>query len=403
MRIAYHHRTRATDAQKIHITEIIKAFRELGHEVEVVSLVETEDAPQDAAREARQAGWQTLVRRIPFAYELVQLGYNALGIPLLFWRLWRFKPDFIYERYSLFNFSGVVVAALLRRPIVLEVNSPFALEQGRDREIRAVRFAAWMERVICNAADRVVVVTGALKRILISNGVKNAKLVVMSNGVNRRRFQQQPSAPALRARMGLHGKTVIGFVGWFRNWHGLDLLIEGFHQSGLGRQNVALLLIGDGPAMKDVRDMVAQLALGDSVILTGALPHESVPEHLDLIDIAVQPAANEYCCPMKIIEYMALGKPVVAPRQENIEELVRDGVDAVLFTPGEARALGSALTELVNDHGRAVEMGNRARRAIEERGFLWEHNANRVVELVSAERRRSTSAQAGMIQRKEKV
>jgi glycosyltransferase involved in cell wall biosynthesis len=382
MRVIYHHRTRGTDAQRVHITEIAKAFRDLGHPVEIVSLVPTEGA-SDASKEAGEAGWQAVVRRIPFAYELVQLGYNAIGIPLLFWKVLRNSPDFIYERYSLFNFTGVFVAKVLNKPIVLEVNSPFALEQGRDRHIRAVAFAKWTERIICNAASWVIVVTGPLRNIMAANGVQRQRLLVMPNGVNLAHFEARHDCAELRYRLDLDGKSVIGFVGWFRDWHGLDVLIKAFHLADLSRKRAALLLIGDGPAMKTIREQITALGLEKSVILTGALPHEVVPHYLDLIDIAVQPAANEYCCPMKILEYMALAKPVVAPRQENIQELLREGEEAVFFSPGDAAALGRALGELVDDPQRAKRLGERARGAIDSRGFLWVKNADRVIQLIA--------------------
>jgi glycosyltransferase involved in cell wall biosynthesis len=387
MRIVYHHRTRATDAQRVHITEIAKAFRDLGHSIEIVSLVPTEEGSSNASKEASQAGWQTLVRRIPFAYEIVQLGYNAVGVPLLFWKVLRTSPDFIYERYSLFNFTGVLVAKLLNKPIVLEVNSPFALEQGRDGHIRSIRFGAWTEKVICNTASWVIVVTGSLQKIMVSSGVRQEKLVVMSNGVNLAHFGIRSDSAALRRHPGLDGKIVIGFVGWFRNWHGLDVLIDAFHRAGLAGKKAALLLIGDGPAMKQVREQIESLQAGESVILTGALSHEVVPQYLDLIDIAVQPAANEYCCPMKILEYMALSKPVVAPRQGNIQELLREGEEAVFFPAGDSEALGRALSELVSDPPRVKRLGERARSAIDERGFLWVRNAERVTELVGKYKR----------------
>jgi glycosyltransferase involved in cell wall biosynthesis len=120
----------------------------------------------------------------------------------------------------------------------------------------------------------------------------------------------------------------------------------------------------------------------EHVIFTGPLPHAKVPPYLDLIDIAVQPAANEYCCPMKILEYMALGKPIVAPRQENIQDLLREGEEALFFTPGDAASMADALTTLVNNREEAARMGRKGREAIEGRGYLWTENARKVAEIV---------------------
>ena len=383
MRILYHHRTRSTDAQRIHIQEIVRAFETLGHEVAIVSLVPTDTAEGDATRDAEEAFWKRWVRRIPFSYELLQLGYNLLGIPMLLAALVRGGAGFIYERYSLFNFTGVVVARLCGIPLILEVNSPFALEQARDRDIRAHRLAQWSERVICNLATRVIAVSTPLARILESAGVQAGRIEVMSNGVSLEKFQPGVASADLARKLGVAGHVVIGFVGWFRNWHGLDLLLHAFHDGELSAAGARLLLIGDGPAMPGLRAYVREHRLEESVLFTGPVPHAEVPVYLDLVDIAVQPSANEYCCPMKILEYMALGKAIVAPRQENIVELLREGEEALFFQPGDAPSLTQALATLASDRQRSAAMGRRARRAIESRGYLWTSNAQRVIAMLS--------------------
>ena len=378
MRILYHHRTRATDAQRVHIREMVGAFRSLGHEVEIASLVDTEAGQGDAAGEAKEAGWKKLARRLPLVSELVQLGYNLAGLPMLVWKMHRWDPDLVYERYSLFNFSGVLAGRLCGKPVMLEVNSPLALEQHQDGDIRAFRTARWSERVIANAATRVFVVSSPLRRMMIENGVEASKLALMPNGVNRDRFRRG-EAGELRSSLGLEGKTVIGFVGWFKAWHGVELLLKAFDEAGLAGRGAALLLVGDGPAMPAVRRYVEDRGLGGDVVLTGPAPHERIPAYLDLIDIAVQPAANAYCCPVKILEYMALGKAIVAPRQENIQDLLEDGMTARLFTPGEAGSLGRALRSLADDPAEGKRLGARAAESIERRRLLWTANAEGVL------------------------
>jgi len=384
MRIVYHHRTRSTDAQRIHIQEIVRAFEDLGHQVEVVSLVPLDAGQHNAERDAGDALWKRLVRKIPFAYELAQLGYNLVGVPMLLRSLLRKRADFLYERYALFNFAGLIAAWLFRIPLILEVNSPFALEQARDREIRALRFAAWTERFLCNHAARVIVVSTPLARLLEQAGVAAGKIEVMVNGVSLDDFQPGAASDELRQRLGIAGRLVIGFVGWFRKWHGLELLLEAFLHSGLGSRGVRLLLLGDGPAMAELREFAAQHQMGESVVFPGPVPHAAVPAYLDLIDVAVQPAANEYCCPMKILEYMALGKPVIAPAQENILELLSKE-EACFFTPRDVASLSAALLTMAGDRERARRMGMAARTAIEERGFLWSENARRVIAMMAQE------------------
>lgn len=381
MRILFHHRARASDAQRLHILEMARAFRELGHCVEMVSVVRTGEEPADVSWQARGTAWQAVVHRIPLAYEIVQLAYNIVGLPLLLWKALRGSPDLIYERYAMFNLSGVCVAALLSKPIVLEVNSPLALEQGRDGHILAVQLGCWVEQWVCNAATKVIVVTESLRRIMIGNGVRPGQLVVMHNGVDPTRFCAPPNGSSLRHRLGIENKVVIGFVGSFRNWHGLHLLLNAFHLGRFATRGAVLLLVGDGPERKDLQRRIGELELENHVIVTGALHHSVIPEYLNIIDVAVQPAANEYCCPLKILEYMALARPIVAPRQENIQELLRDG-EAVFFAPGDAGALSRALSELLEDPRRAGRLGMDARSALYARDLLWVRNAEQVIHLV---------------------
>jgi len=121
------------------------------------------------------------------------------------------------------------------------------------------------------------------------------------------------------------------------------------------------------------------------VIFSGPLPHAEVARFVALFDLAAQPAANPYCCPMKIIEYLALGKPVLAPAQDNIRELLEDGLDAILFQPGDAGAMATALRRLTSSPELVAQLTANARQSVERRGFLWTRNAERVVGFIAGE------------------
>jgi len=303
-------------------------------------------------------------------------------MPLLASKLMGKRTDLLYERYSLFNFTGVLMAKAFRKPIALEVNSPFALEQQRDKQIRAFGFAQWTERVICNLATKVIVVSTPLRDIMIQQGIKPEKVVVMPNGVRTEMFKTGDAPEGFRDSLGLQGKTVIGFVGWFRKWHGLEMLVDAFRNADLKARNAALLLIGDGPAMADLRHMVEQYGLEKEVIFAGPVPHADVPRYLDLVDIAVQPAANEYCCPMKILEYMALGKAIVAPRQANVFDVLKPD-EAAFFDAGDERDFGRAMGELVANSDSRSRLGRAGSSALKDRGYSWTMNGQRVIEALA--------------------
>ncbi|HNY41852.1 MAG TPA: glycosyltransferase [Bryobacteraceae bacterium] len=388
MTILYHHRTRAGDAQGVHIAEMIRAFRALGHMVHIASLA-GEPSARPPSQEMAKPLWQRMAQRIPGLYVALQLGYNVFGFWMLMRQVVRHHPEMIYERYSLYNFSGVLAARLFRIPIALEVNSPLALEEKSEGQSSFHWLALWTETRITNAATIVVAISGALRDILVAQGTGPDRILVLPNGISPERFKPIPVDRELAGLLGLGQRTVIGFVGWFRAWHGLEMLVDAFAQAGIAGRAV-LLLVGDGPAMASLRDRIAQAGLTSSVILPGAVAHEDTPRYISLFDIAVQPAANEYCCPMKIIEYLGLGKPVIAPAQPNILELVEPGSEALVFSPGDSTSLADALRQAVDSPESLHNLKQLASTAIERHGFYWAHNAERVLEAVSATQTAST-------------
>ena len=386
MKILYHHRTRATDAQKVHILEMIGAFRELGHEVTIASMVETENRSNEPDRDAKESGWKKLLRRIPFSSEAVQLGYNLFAGPVVAAQdSAAGRADFIYERYSLLNFSGVAAAALSGCPIVVE--GEFATRSG-DEAGRGN--PSWPFRRVDRAHHLQQRHKG---RSGFGTTAPNYDPKRRS-GVEAVSHPQWREFAALCRRLGRPAPR----IAWNRQsgCHRIRGLVQTLAWAGitsggipsirsLGRSQAALLLVGDGPATKELKDYVAKMNLQDSVIFAGPVSHERIPAYLDLVDIAVQPAANDYCCPMKILEYMGLARAIVAPRQENIQELLDDGWNAVLFEPGNAGSLAQALVTLATDAARRADTGANARRTIHERGFLWESNAQRILEILRSE------------------
>lgn len=377
MKILYHHRTRRADAQGVHIAEMIEAFRNLGHDVREVAPALSGRAPRHGP--VREPLWRRMARRIPLTMEILQLGYNLVGFVSLAAAVLRCRPDFIYERYALFNFAGVLVSRLFRIPLVLEVNSPLALEERREALLRLHRLALRSEVFICNSATRVIAVSAALASILIQNGVCPARITVLHNGIAPSRFRPMPPDERLRASLGAQDAFIFGFVGWFRHWHGLELLIEACGRSGLAASNVRLLLVGDGPATPAILEKARTLGISHAVILTGPVPHDDVPRYISLFDCAVQPAANQYCCPMKIIEYLAMGKPVIAPRQDNIGEIIEHGIEGLLFEPGNVDSLASALAAFARDGALRAALTQAAASAVARKRLFWSANAETVV------------------------
>jgi glycosyltransferase involved in cell wall biosynthesis len=391
MRILYHHRTQAEDAQGIHICEMVKAFRNLGHQVEVMALVKSD---QDSAKKNYKGLWQWLLRWMPnWLHEIMGLAYNLYG----YWRLCDAiklkRPDLIYERYALNNFCGIWASRRFRIPLVLEVNAPLYYEQSRLGRLTFKQLARSSERWICSHATWTVVVSNVMKDFLMREGIPNKKMIVMPNGVDPQQFHPDVCGKAVRERYGLDDKQVIGFVGWFRAWHGLEMLLEIMHEANLAELSVRLVLVGDGPAYPDLYRYAEQYDLLSAIIFTGPVRQSEVPAYIAAMDIAVQPSATEYACPMKLFEYMAMGRCVVAPDQPNIREILEDGVSGRLFRNKES--LKSTLLELIQDPVKRKITARKAYTRIYEREFLWETNAQKTITLVFGAQSNSVPAAFG--------
>ena len=177
MRILYHHRTQAEDAQGIHIEEMVKAFRDLGHEVEMVALVKKE-----ATDLGKKNGnfWKWLKDLTPsWGYELMSLGYNLYGYQKLSKKIRSKRPDLIYERYSLNTFCGIWASKRFRIPLILEVNAPLYYEQNNLGKLTFKRLARFSERWVCSNSKRTIVVSNVMKESLEKEGVPGEKMVVI--------------------------------------------------------------------------------------------------------------------------------------------------------------------------------------------------------------------------------
>jgi glycosyltransferase involved in cell wall biosynthesis len=374
MKILYHHRTLGDGAEGIHIREMIRAFRGLGHEVRVIGPV-GESAPQTSPKSRRLAA---VKRAIPGAlFELAEIAYSGYAFCMTLWESLRFRPDFIYERYMAFNVGGVLAGRLGRVPVILEVNAPLALERTTEPDEKLIfrGLATRMERWAPAHATCAVVVSTPLKTYLESIGVPVGKCTVMPNGVDPVRFMPREKDPTLMSQTGIRpDQIVVGFTGVLRPWHGLDLLLQAIAAMAAGGLPVFLLVVGDGPYRKPLERLVGELGLKDRVAVTGRIAHDRVPDYVALFDIAVSPRATFYASPMKVIEYMALGKPVVVPRTPNFLDFIDDGVNGATFADGDADELARTLMTLCRSPDLRATLGLKARQKVEAR-LNWRWNA----------------------------
>lgn len=380
MKILYHHRTASKDGQAVHIEELIAALRAQGHVVRVV-------APEtgEAGKMGGGVGWVGRLKQLlPKAiYECLELGYSWHAYRKLSKAAKDFQPDFIYERYNLFLLGGALLKRRLGIPLLLEVNAPLVQERSSHSGGLALEsLARWAERTAWRAADVVLPVTRVLATHVTACGVPDERIAVIPNGINKEHFAAAPAIDEAKSRLGLDGRIVLGFTGFVRDWHGVDRVIDWMASPG-APGNTALLVVGDGPVRAELEAQARRLGLGDRVCFTGVVHRDRVPEHVAAFDIALQPAVTSYASPLKLMEYLMLGKAVVAPKEPNLLEVLVDGENALMFDADDPQGLWQALSTLCRDDVLRARLAAGARRTIDTLDLTWEGNARRVVELAS--------------------
>ncbi len=384
MKILYHHRTMAEDGQAVHIRSLQNAFREEGHELDEVSLVQ-QGGESGKDQGSGRSRWSFVSKLPRFVLELAEYAYSPIARNRILKAAVEFKPDFVYERYAFGNCAGVMAAHRLRKPLVLEVNSPMVLELQKTRGLSFPRLASNVEKYVFREAGRVCVVTEVLKGMLIEMGVDEDSLFVTPNGVQLELYDfADPAQERERARadLGIDSTMglVLGFVGYYRDWHRLDLVIECLTDARLSEAQ--LVLIGMGPAEEGLRELASRLGVAERVHFPGPRPHDAIPRLLCAFDVGLVPAINPYASPLKLHEYMAAGLAVIAPDQPNLCEVLSDRENGLLIQPGEKDALLEALLALASDDELRDRLGARALETIRERDLTWRGNARRVIQSV---------------------
>ncbi|WP_099237414.1 glycosyltransferase family 4 protein [Synechococcus sp. BDU 130192] len=286
--------------------------------------------------------------------------------------------NLVYERYSLWSQAGMTSARNWQIPGILEVNAPLIEEQATHRGLIDRDLALQVAATAFGKATALIAVSEGVKAYL-QQWVPGDRLFVLPNGVNPDRFSEvfKPSAAK---------PFTVGFVGSLKPWHGLDCLIEAFAQLRQTVPEARLLIVGDGPQRQDLEAAIARHQLTAQVQWTGAVSPEAVPHWLGQMSIAVAPyPASEdfYFSPLKVVEYMAAGLPVVASHIGQLPDIVDDGVTGILCPPGEVAALAQTLEHLWRSPQYREQLGLAAR------GFVlkhhtWDHIAAQILAIAQA-------------------
>lgn len=286
------------------------------------------------------------------------------------------RPDIIHAHSPVLN--ALPALQIGRRngiPVVYEIRAFWedaAVDHGSTRE-GSLRYRATraLETHAIRRAGHVFTICEGLRADIVARGIPSAKVTVIPNAVDVEGFQlAQPADPALLARWGLQGRTVLGFIGSFYAYEGLDLLVSAMPQLVQQRPDVCLLLVGGGPQEAALKAQVQMLGLADRVVFTGRVPHAEVNRYYDLIDVLAYPRHSmrltELVTPLKPLEAMAQGHLFVASDVGGHKELIRHGETGWLFKADDRDALAAAVLDMLDHRDRWPQLRANGRRFVEE-------------------------------------
>jgi glycosyltransferase involved in cell wall biosynthesis len=363
----------------VHVQSVLKAFLRLGSRVELLATRAGGRRP-DALAAVRLHRLPSVLPGAPERREHAAKAANG-ALEEILGGLGRY--DLLYERCSLWSHAALVHAWHAGVPAVLEVNAPLIEEQATHRVLvdRDAAEAVADRQAAC-ATVLAAVSEPVAEHLRARHPMAARRVHVVPNGVDPERFP----AHLLEQRAMRDRPFTAGFLGTLKPWHGLPVLVQAFEALRGIEPQARLLVVGDGPERRRLEADLAAAGLRGAATLTGAVAPERVPGLLASMDAAVAPypdATPFYFSPLKVLESMAAGLPVVASHVGQIEELIEDGRTGVLVPPGDADRLAEALVELALRPLWRRELGAAARRSVLAR-HTWDQALGRVLAAVEA-------------------
>ena len=285
------------------------------------------------------------------------------------------KPDIIHAHSPVLNALPALLIGRRRGiPVVYEVRALWedaAVDHGATREgSLRYRVSRALETFALRRADHVTTICEGLRKEIISRRVPRHRITVVPNAVDTLAFRMDDKADAaLRARLGLEDKIVVGFAGSFYAYEGLDLLLEAAAMLADHLPSLRVLLVGGGPQEEALRKLVVDRGMTDRVIFAGRIPHGEVNRYYGLVDVLAFPRRRirltEIVTPLKPLEAMAQGKMLVASDVGGHRELIQDGETGFLFPAGDALALACTLKRVLAQKSEWPRVRGKARRFVE--------------------------------------
>jgi glycosyltransferase involved in cell wall biosynthesis len=293
------------------------------------------------------------------------------------------RPDFIYERYSLFSDAGIRASDDVGCAHLLEINSILHRFPTEFVSPLMMPFVKKSELDIFQGSDHLFTVSGRLQDELRSLGVGEERISITLNGVDEEVFRPQPEQSiSSRHDLGfIEDECVVVVSMGFDHKQMVDsitrMMITSLKELMEHDPTISVLVIGGGVQLNRAKTRIHSELPADRVIFTGVVPHAEVPKFLSAGDIAFIPWHNEFSSPLKLIEFLAMGLPVIAPALSGIMEIVDESF-AWTFEHKSPHRAAEALLQATRSLDRRKGMGERARARVSGQ-LTWDSNARKVL------------------------
>ena len=336
-----------------HMRGMVNGFREEGHTVEILVLGKK---PQSEFTQTNSRSIKSTLKKITpriiwrTIKEIQQIQFDKHAAKELQEAVQTFNPDLVYERSAWMSNGSIEVLKPFKIKHIVEINAPFE-EEVKEFE-NASSFIAFVGKKklkhLLQSVNLVAPITSSLQKHIVKNyDINPGQCLVVPNAIDKAEIQITDSrVEEIRKALDLTNKTVIGFVGSIFPYHGVDRLIQAV--SNLNNSNVALLIVGDGYLIPELKELTQTLGISSRVHFTGSVPKEDVYNYITAMDVLTLPNTEWYCSPMKLFEYGALGKIVLAVNEAGVSDVMAES-DGVLFENNERdfqKALDLAVSNL---------------------------------------------------------
>jgi|YelNatPaOPRAMG01_1025707.scaffolds.fasta_scaffold00010_25 glycosyltransferase involved in cell wall biosynthesis len=366
--------------------ELFGALQKLGHEIRMCWMNPgvQESQPGDGSNLWRKVRGRLKARFARFVHEPGQILANFRYLPRELREVNSFAPDLIIWRHDVYLFTELYTSRVVKLPWLLEGDGPSVREyrQFYRRYVRYGHLDSLIERAVVRKAPAIFVQSNETKRYFAEQGAPEEKLRMIPNGVDPAKFNPQVSGQEVRRKLGLDETAVVlGFSGSLHYWHGIDNLMRLMTQvcRSFGQAHF-VIAGGGGPESDRLLAFVEEARLGQRVHFLGFVPHDQMPPVIAAFDIALAPyppIERFHFSPVKIFEYMACGKPVVAARLGQIAEVIQDGQNGFLFEAGDFEGLLEKVRALIADPTLRRRLGEQAHRTVVP-GYTWETQARKL-------------------------